>query len=102
MSLNLVRTGNFNEAKQLSRELVRRAHQALGARHELTIITSLRLAEALRLDPAASRDDMLEAEALAVDGAHMTRQVFGAHHPRTIELARALAIVRQMLARHQS
>ena len=56
------------------------------------------LAEALRRDPDATRDDLREAETIMQDVLQRRRRVFGPAHPKTTWCEGELARVREALA----
>ena len=61
-------------------------------------MAATRLAESLYFDPAASRDAMLEAEALLADAHTEERRRLGPTHPDTLNTAAQRANLQRRLA----
>ena len=87
----------FREGKQFTRELLRVSKQAYDDMHERPIILACILADGLCHDPAASRADVQEAEALLTDALINARRGHGDEHPRTQTLTEKLARTRELL-----
>ena len=93
----LRRKGLFAEARPLARKH-HHAAQALTDHHPQRHVAAGRLAEILSNDPAASRADLLEAEALIVDSLKRKQRVLGPRHPDTLRGADALRGIREILS----
>ena len=81
----LVLSGQYAEAKTLSRKLMSQCRRALGSNHEFTMSCRANFAEALYSDARASRADILQAVTLIEDVVRYNRRVLGKHHPDTVE-----------------
>ena len=97
LSKSLVRAGLWAEARHLARKQFNLA-RALGDRHKVSIMTAVRLADALWRNPAASRADVLEADALFADAIKRSRIALGPHHPLTVAIVHHGEDVRHKLA----
>ena len=95
----LISLNHFAEAKPFARKQLQVAKQALGESHIETIWTAVRLAEALRRNPAAVHADLIRAEELYADCAKKMRVVLGPLHPDTRHVEEKLVFARQALAR---
>ena len=82
---SLILSGQYAEAKALSRKLMSQCRRALGSNHEFTMSCRANFAEALYSDARASRADILQAVTLIEDVVRYNRRVLGKHHPDTVE-----------------
>ena len=81
-----------------TRKLLKVARRSLGDQHDDTIRAANMYAEALCMNPEASRADALEAEALLASSVKAMRITLGPQHPRTINTTNELTDLRRFLS----
>ena len=87
----------YQEAKKVLRKLMPVARRTLGEDNYLTLLMRWNYAEALYKDPAATLDDLREAEATLEDAERIARRVFGGAHPFTVDHEQSLQNARAAL-----
>ena len=90
LTLSLNQVKQYVESKALARELIPTCRRALGPEHDITLGIQENYAEALYMDPTASRADILQAVAMLEELARVSRRVLGANHPDTVETLASL------------
>ena len=88
----------FSEEKSFVRAVLYTAQQSLGERSELTLILRAVLARGLSSDPARSRADVLEAQALLVSAVETSHHALGPRHHLTLSITKELGQTRRILA----
>ena len=87
-SLNQVK--QYVESKALARELISQCRRALGPENDITLGIQENYAEALYMDPTASRADILQAVTMLEEFSRANRRILGANHPDTVETLASL------------
>ena len=85
-ALSLIDLERFEEARLLSRRMMRVARRVLGASHNTTMRISRSYGKAIHRDAGATLDDLREAVTTLEDTARIARRVLGGAHPLTTDI----------------
>ena len=114
---SLRRTNHFSEARKVAEEMASRVPRLVGGQtgglpagqyggiNSLGCLknqVNVNLAAALVGDPAASRDDVVEAKRLYEGSVTYTRQTYGPQHPITLSSISVLEVARERLGTFDS
>ena len=98
LSVSLVGTGRYKQAKSFLREQIAAARRVLGEETSLVIRLRWNYADALCEDDSASRDDVAEAVAILEELFRTARRVLGTAHPITGSIQDSLGKAQETLA----
>ena len=100
LTKSLVKNGLFAEAQQFALQQLEVARRSLGETHIESMVAVTRLADALYLNPNASRADVIQAKALVVNQREIRHRVFGSGsaHPCIDNITSQLKTIEKLLA----
>ena len=87
----------FEEAKSLLREMIPVARRVLGESDVTTLRMRGGYAEALKIDPGATLNDLREAAMTLEDAERIARRVLGSTHPTSLAIEEGLGYARATL-----
>ena len=97
LACSLVEARAFDKAIPFLREQVLVANRAFGPDHVRVLDLAAYLSEALRVNPDATRDDIVESESIYLNVLQRQRRVLGPAHPYTKNSEQVLSFVRKKL-----
>ena len=100
--MGLIDSMRFKEAKSLTRKTLPVARRVLGASHDYTLRLRACYETARYADPAATLDDLREAEATYEELERTARRVLGGAHPTTVEIEDELRGARAALSARET
>ena len=92
----------FEEVKTLMRKMIPVARRVLGDSDIITYKMRSLYANALKEDPAATRDDLREAINTLEETERTARRVLGGAHPLVVDIERDLRVSRAALGAHET
>ena len=98
---NFLDTKNFKSARSFAYDHIDDSQRILGKNHRITLILRETYANAITLDAQSSLKQLAEAVEVLGRLARTRLQVFGAHHPCTIRVQKALERAQETLASRQ-